>query len=209
VTQNVEDLRVRRTRKLLQKALLEATVEKGFAHITVSDIAARAMVNRATFYRHYKDKYDLLKHYIEELSGLIDTHDQEASLDARPDPSLSLPPDGLVVLLRHMQANAEFYRVMLGKQGDPTFCAQSFRPYIEQGFRRLLSGQIPQVNDPAHPPVELIVSYVLHAGVGAIVWWLEEGQACTPEQVAVWLRQLSLAAVGVALGVVGKPGEAQ
>ena len=51
MTQNVEDLRVRRTRKLLQKALLEATVEKGFAHVTVSDIAERAMVNRATFYR--------------------------------------------------------------------------------------------------------------------------------------------------------------
>jgi AcrR family transcriptional regulator len=203
VTQNVEDLRVRRTRKLLQKALLEATVEKGFAHVTVSDIAERAMVNRATFYRHYKDKYDLLKYYIEELSGLIDMHDQEAPLSTRTDPSLSMPPDGLVVLLRHLQANAEFYRVMLGKQGDPAFCAQSFRPYIEQGFRRLLSGQSPQANVPARPPVELIVSYVLHAGVGSIVWWLEEGQACTPEQVAVWLRQLSLAAVGVTFGQVG------
>ena len=52
----VEDLRVRRTRKLLQQALIEGTVEKGFAALTVRDITGRAMVNRSTFYRHYLDK---------------------------------------------------------------------------------------------------------------------------------------------------------
>lgn len=50
---------MQRTRKLLQKALLEAASEKDFAHVMVSDITEKAMVNRATFYRHYKDKYDL------------------------------------------------------------------------------------------------------------------------------------------------------
>ncbi|MBZ0292889.1 MAG: TetR/AcrR family transcriptional regulator, partial [Anaerolineae bacterium] len=53
----MEDLRVRRTRKLLQQALIELTVERGFSEITVGDIAERAMGNRSTFYRHYLDKY--------------------------------------------------------------------------------------------------------------------------------------------------------
>ena len=44
VMQNLEDLRIRRTRKLLQKALLEAASEKGFARITVRDIVGRAIV---------------------------------------------------------------------------------------------------------------------------------------------------------------------
>lgn len=56
----IEDLRVRRTRTTLQRALIELTVEKGFAAVTVRDICERAMVNRSTFYRHYIDKYDLL-----------------------------------------------------------------------------------------------------------------------------------------------------
>ena len=198
MTQNVEDLRVRRTRKLLQKALLEATTEKGFAHVTVRDIVERAMVNRATFYRHYQDKYDLLKQYIEELSGLIDSQGGESSPDDRRDPSADSPPAGLVNLLRHMQENADFYRVMLGKQGDPAFCMQSFRSYIEQGFRRMLSNQVPQA-DPSRPPIDLTVSYVLHAGVGAIVWWLENDQLCSPEQMAVWLYQLSMASISVSL----------
>jgi AcrR family transcriptional regulator len=58
------DLRVRRTRKVLKSALIELTIEKGFAAVTVQDIADRAMINRATFYRHYLDKYDLLGQYM-------------------------------------------------------------------------------------------------------------------------------------------------
>ena len=197
--QNLEDLRVRRTRKLLQKALLDAASEKGFAHVTVRDIAERAMVNRATFYRHYEDKYDLLAHYIEELSELIDSNEGEASAGDQPLPSLDTPPPGLAKLLRHMQANADFYRVMLGKQGDPTFCAQSFRNYIEQGCHRILSTQAPK-SDPSRPPIDLTVNYLIHAGIGAIVWWLENDQPCSPEQMAVWLYQLSRASINVSLG---------
>jgi AcrR family transcriptional regulator len=196
--QNLEDLRVRRTRKLLQRALLEAASEKGFAHVTVSDIAERAMVNRATFYRHYEDKYDLLAHYIRELSELIESDEGKTSSDNSLAQSPDMPP-GLVNLLRHIQANADFYRVMLGSQGDPSFCAQSFRNYIEQGFRRKLSSQ-PAQSDPSRPPIDLTVSYILGAGVSAIVWWLENDRPCLPEQMAVWLYQLSMASINVSLG---------
>jgi AcrR family transcriptional regulator len=44
---------------LLQEALIELAAERGFDAIAVGDIARRAGVNRATFYRHYQDKYDL------------------------------------------------------------------------------------------------------------------------------------------------------
>src|SRR6516162_8640216 len=51
------DLRIRRTHHFLQEAMIELITEKGFEAITVGDIAERAMINRATFYRHYQDKY--------------------------------------------------------------------------------------------------------------------------------------------------------
>jgi len=198
MTQNLEDLRVRRTRKLLQRAMLEVASEKGFAHVTVRDITERAMVNRATFYRHYEDKYDLLTHYMEELSKMIESDEGETDYGTQLIQSQDTPPPGLVKLLRHMQANADFYRVMLGKQGDPAFCAQTFRNYIEQGYRRILSGQSLK-SDPSRPPIGLTVSYILNAGMGAIVWWLENDQPCSPEQMAVWLYQLSMASIGVSL----------
>jgi AcrR family transcriptional regulator len=61
------DLRVRRTRHLLQQAFMELMAEKDFQSITVQDIADRAMVNRATFYDHFVDKYALLTAAITDL----------------------------------------------------------------------------------------------------------------------------------------------
>src|SRR6266496_2863745 len=54
------DPRVTRTRKLLLDAFLSPMAEKSFDEITVQDIAARATVNRATFYAHFVDKYALV-----------------------------------------------------------------------------------------------------------------------------------------------------
>jgi len=62
-----QDLRVRRTHVLLRKAFLELMSEKEFQSITVQEIADRAMVNRATFYDHFVDKYALLEYSIREL----------------------------------------------------------------------------------------------------------------------------------------------
>jgi AcrR family transcriptional regulator len=58
---DVRDPRIRRTRQLLQEALLNLMQIKGFEEISVQDITESATVNRATFYDHYTDKYSLLE----------------------------------------------------------------------------------------------------------------------------------------------------
>ncbi len=58
------DPRVQRTRKLLEQAFIEVLNEKGFQDMTIQDITDRATVNRATFYAHFEDKYDLLDSFI-------------------------------------------------------------------------------------------------------------------------------------------------
>lgn len=190
-----EDLRVQRTRKLLRQALFELTVEKGFAAVTVRDITERAMVNRSTFYRHYLDKYDLLSQYLDELRAQV----AEAAILAEKA-SQTTPekvPSGLLVLVKHVQENADFYRVMLGQNGDQQFTFR-FRQLSENRYRYLFSrfGETP---DPAAPPVDMKLSYISCAGVGTILWWLENGQPSSPEQLSIWLGQLSMTAAGITL----------
>jgi AcrR family transcriptional regulator len=60
------DPRVKRTRKLLQQALMELLEDRRFADITIQDITERATVNRATFYAHFPDKYALLESTLRE-----------------------------------------------------------------------------------------------------------------------------------------------
>lgn len=60
------DLRVRKTRMHLEKAFVDLLREKSFEEITVHMIAGRAMVNRATFYDHFTDKYALFAKIVEK-----------------------------------------------------------------------------------------------------------------------------------------------
>ncbi|MDQ0971398.1 AcrR family transcriptional regulator [Neobacillus niacini] len=54
------DPRIIRTRRLLMDAFLKLTIKKDFKDITIKDITDEATVNRATFYSHFQDKYDLI-----------------------------------------------------------------------------------------------------------------------------------------------------
>lgn len=62
-----EDLRIVRTRTLLSNTLLDMMEESSIEKISVIDLCNRAMVNRATFYAHFEDKYHLLNFALEEL----------------------------------------------------------------------------------------------------------------------------------------------
>ena len=60
------DPRIIRTRKLLMDAFIKITQKKEFKDITIKDITEEATVNRATFYSHFQDKYDLIDASITE-----------------------------------------------------------------------------------------------------------------------------------------------
>lgn len=60
------DPRIIRTRKLLVDAFIRLTLKKDFKDITIKDITDEATVNRATFYAHFQDKYDLVDIVITE-----------------------------------------------------------------------------------------------------------------------------------------------
>ncbi|MGB9639634.1 MAG: TetR/AcrR family transcriptional regulator [Anaerolineales bacterium] len=62
--QKTEDPRVVRTRQLIEQAFEALLDERGFQSLRVQDITERAGINRATFYAHFTDKYDLLNYMV-------------------------------------------------------------------------------------------------------------------------------------------------
>ncbi|MEM6526795.1 MAG: TetR/AcrR family transcriptional regulator, partial [Chloroflexota bacterium] len=68
-----EDRRVRRTRKLLQDALIRLLRRKRLAKIQIKEIVEEADVARTTFYQHFETKEQLLFSLIDDLFEKIYT----------------------------------------------------------------------------------------------------------------------------------------
>ena len=56
---NKNGLRTKKTREKIEEKFIQLLQEKCFPKITVQDILDAAGINRTTFYRHYRDKYEL------------------------------------------------------------------------------------------------------------------------------------------------------
>src|SRR6266496_4595934 len=61
------DLRVRRTRKWLQDALIGLMKEKSFQDIQITELTARAQVSRPAFYLHFRSKEELLLSHVDVI----------------------------------------------------------------------------------------------------------------------------------------------
>lgn len=61
------DLRIIKTLENIDNALLNNLDTLPFSKITVDILCKTAKINRSTFYKYYKDKYDLLENYLSRI----------------------------------------------------------------------------------------------------------------------------------------------
>ena len=61
------DLRIQKTYKALTDTFLELLEEKHLEDITVEELCSRAMIRRATFYKHFADKNDFFVFLVREI----------------------------------------------------------------------------------------------------------------------------------------------
>ena len=77
------DVRVKRTYKQLTAGLIQLLTVKSFDDLSVSEICEQADVHRATFYKHFNDKYEFLNFCFDnELSKIaFEVQDKEPSVE--------------------------------------------------------------------------------------------------------------------------------
>ena len=61
------DLRIQKTYLALQNAFVALLEEERFEELTVNQLCDKAMIRRATFYKHFADKYEFFAFYIREV----------------------------------------------------------------------------------------------------------------------------------------------
>jgi AcrR family transcriptional regulator len=198
----------------LREALIDLIEEKGFDAVTVGDIAERAMVNRATFYRHYPDKYALVTGIFEEaVRQMMHEIPLPESLGA------TIPAPGAVgdaarqfnaavavwlALFEHLARHARLYRVMLGKRGSSWFTAQmrdSFAEAMRSRARMLetLGLSVRTTDEPNTAPLEFVIMCLANWFVGMLSWWIEHGMRYSQEEMARWSACTAYAIAGVVI----------
>jgi len=60
------DPRIIRTRRDLAASMCSLLRQKSFSQITVQQVAEEAIINRATFYAHFEDKFSLLQYMVQD-----------------------------------------------------------------------------------------------------------------------------------------------
>ncbi|MEM7131500.1 MAG: TetR/AcrR family transcriptional regulator [Chloroflexota bacterium] len=172
------DRRVKRTQQMLQQAFMELVVEEGFNSMTVQILAERAMINRATFYRHYDDIYDLAE---KVFLKIIDEHlvSVQAFMPGHPIETLQR-------MFEHCAAYAPFYLSLLSEM--PRF-QELVRETIEKELV-IFFKTIGVDEEGMTIPLPILLRYWSTAQMGIVQWWLESGQTHTSLEMAQYLWQL-------------------
>ena len=193
MSQENSDLRVKRTRVLLKRALLDLCEEKGFNAITVGEIAERAMINRVTFYRHFRDKYELARTVFHDL---VEEMEQEMGpvRHTYREIGAAEPSQSYVHFFEYIAAHSRLFSIMMGSDGDPWF-ASHMREHLstvgEQRIRARERLRLASPTDlPKRMPRRVAVSIIATTFVGLISWWLEDGMKYSPTQMAAWLQHV-------------------
>ena len=184
----VLDRRVQKTRKLLQDALVELILEKGFESVRIQDILDRANVGRSTFYFHFQDKRELLHSCFDELHDTLEQHAERISGGEKN--SGDIHHEYSLKLFRFVERNHTLFKALLGKQDVPAFVDDFLFAYIQEPFRtRMVHDKL-----TSFPP-ELVTYYFAYAFIGTLKWWVSQDTPCTAEEIGKYFEQLVISNV--------------
>lgn len=171
------DARVRYTKMVITQSFVKLLKEKSVNRITVKEICSMAEINRATFYKHYLDVYDLLdkieEQFLKELNEV---------LNARENNTLK---DTLTFIMVSFKAEEEMYSSIASPNGDPAFpkkifdaCYHFVRPHTADS-KTLTEAQ-----------KEWIYCFAAYGCNGILTRWISSGMKEPISEVADFAERL-------------------
>jgi AcrR family transcriptional regulator len=174
------DRRIRRTRHLLQEAIVALILEKPYYKVTVQDILDRADVGRSTFYAHFPDKEALLVSGFDDLATDLDhrieeTEESQHLLHAE-------------AFFKHAQERRDFYKAMV-EGGGVEIVLETGRRHIEDSIQTHLR-QMEVEEDTLAVPLPVLINFLTGSLLSLLTWWIAEDMPYNPDRMADMYEQL-------------------
>jgi AcrR family transcriptional regulator len=109
----ISDARVRYTRMVIKNSFIQMLQKQPVNKITVKDVCELAEINRATFYKHYMDCFDLLKKIEDEMIAELQRFIQESQHKNSTDMFKKI--------FNKIKEDSDLYIIIASENGDTTF----------------------------------------------------------------------------------------
>ncbi|MDA0242035.1 MAG: TetR/AcrR family transcriptional regulator [Chloroflexi bacterium] len=172
---NESDLRVQRTRRLLREAFIELVITRGYEAVAVTDITRQAQVGHKTFYRHYRDKEDL----VYTIMGDILQEAQTVLLAPHADDFAA--EQNTIHAVRFAAQYADLLRALLQSPAAEKLIQPLIGFGMAEGRRFFAKGNTPE---------ELVAYHFVTSMMSLVRWWLEQGMAYSAEEMAEFINRL-------------------
>ena len=154
----------------------------------MGEIAERAMVNRATFYRHYQDKYDMVNSMFQDA---IDQLTCELDFPLKPPAPSDLEYATAIwtAFFTHIDGHSRLYQAMLNSSNCTWFAAKMrnyFAGTMGQHFLLFNPRTLRKQGTAENMPGDMAIASLTNWLISMLYWWLENGKPYTPQQMANW-----------------------
>lgn len=199
-----EDRRIRRTREMLQEALLGLMIEKGYEAVTVQDIIDRADVGRSTFYSHFYDKDQLLKYSISRLRDVLEQarlNSMSKTSSAGEGTSGEIRFSFSLAMFEHVKSHLPLYEATVKKSGTIVmpFMLKMFEEITHDEIAVLLSTSSTSAAGTgiATIPQDLTVKFVANTFFTLLSWWVDNNMPLSVEEMDRIFHKLVLTGLDV------------
>lgn len=145
------DLRVKKTRNGIINAFLQLRSKKPLERITVKELADLAEINKATFYLHYKDIYDLSEQLENELFQSV------FNSIAHPNSVLSEPKLFIRELVEGFVSNQSLIDIIFADERRGILADK-----FESEVKRFIFEKFPQYKNT--PELNIMLTYTIKGG---------------------------------------------
>ena len=157
------NLKVINTKRKLSKSLISLLTTKSITEIDVSELCAKAGINRTTFYKHYASLYHLLDELIVQFFKRLETLFLSLSSGENTTSKVAY-------LLKYLKQNREFVTIIMNNN---SFSSISERLIQLNFICNLINSNI-QYRKNAYVSEDYYVDFIISGWIAAIRRWVNE-----------------------------------
>lgn len=171
------DIRIIRTKKMLEDALFDLMKDKPVEKITPTELCKKATVNRNTFYSHYASVSQLYESIEDKLINSVDESLTESNGTV----------EAITVVCRMLKANQKLSNIIFSKH----FSSKIMKRIFDVTNKFNMSKMNSEANSLSDNCKQMLSAYTIMGSAAALECWVKNGMEEDPETIAEFIYKIS------------------